>query len=184
MAILLYNLLHFTPPESPIVPGEPQQPELPSDLSISLNETDITLRSGETFQLEAAVLPQETQAQLTWTVSDPSALTVNSKGAVTNIFAGVGNPTATVTVSCGAVSASCLVRCQAAQLTGTVTGAELGLNVRSGSSTSSSIIGSLKEGTRVVVLEADIDGWHQILFVRNGQAAIGYVSANYLVLNQ
>ena len=96
----------------------------------------------------------------------------------------MGNPTATVTVSCGAVSASCLVRCQAAQLTGTVTGAELGLNVRSGSSTSSSIIGSLKEGTRVVVLEADIDGWHQILFVSNGQAAIGYVSANYLVLNQ
>ena len=96
----------------------------------------------------------------------------------------MGNPPATVTVSCGAVSASCLVRCQAAQLTGTVTGAELGLNVRSGSSTSSSIIGSLKEGTRVVVLEADIDGWHQILFVRNGQAAIGYVSANYLVLNQ
>ena len=71
-----------------------------------------------------------------------------------------------------------------AGLTTAARAAELGLNVRSGSSTSSSIIGSLKEGTRVVVLEADIDGWHQILFVSNGQAAIGYVSANYLVLNQ
>ena len=36
----------------------------------------------------------------------------------------------------------------------------------------------------MVVLEAGADGWHQILFVSNGQAAIGYVSASYLVLNQ
>ena len=84
----------------------------------------------------------------------------------------------------GSASASCLVRCQPARLTGSVTNAELGLNVRSGPSTSSAIIGSLKNGARVVVLDGETGGWYQILFVHNSQAAIGYVSADYLTLNQ
>ena len=163
---------------------EPGQPELPEDLSISLNLMDVTLRSGETVQLTAALSPAEFDGTVTWTVSDPSALTVTVDGAVTNIFAGVGNPTATVTASCGSASASCLVRCQPARLTGSVTNAELGLNVRSGPGTSSAVIGSLKNGARVVVLDEGTGGWYQILFVHNGQAAIGYVSADYLTLNQ
>ena len=190
MAALLYKLLHYTPPETPVIPGpaepepEPGQPDLPEDLSVSLNISDVTLRSGETVQLTAALSPAGSEGTVTWTVSDPSALTVTVDGAVTNIFAGVGNPTATVTASCGSASASCLVRCQPARLTGSVTNAELGLNVRSGPSTSSAVIGSLKNGARVVVLDEGTGGWYQILFVHNGQAAIGYVSADYLTLNQ
>ena len=195
MAALLYKLLHYTPPETPVTPDpvepdpagpepEPEQPDPPEDLSISLNISDVTLRSGETVQLTAALTPAEFEGAVIWTVSDPSALTVTADGAVTNIFAGVGNPTATVTASCGSVSASCLVRCQPARLTGSVTNAELGLNVRSGPSTSSAIIGSLKNGARVVVLDGETEGWYQILFVHNSQAAIGYVSADYLTLNQ
>ena len=188
MAALLYKLTHYTPPESPVIPGptepEPEQPALPDDLSLSLDLTDVTLRSGETVQLTAALSPEGTQGAVTWAVSDPSALTVTADGAVTNIFAGVGNPTATVTASFGSASASCLVRCQPARLTGSVTNAELGLNVRSGPGTSSAVIGSLKNGTRVVVMDGETEGWYQILFVHNGQAAIGYVSADYLTLNQ
>mgnify|MGYP002546256294 CR=1 FL=1 len=65
-----------------------------------------------------------------------------------------------------------------------VTNAEGGLRIRSGPGTSSAVIGSLKNGARVVVLDEGTGGWYQILFVHNGQAAIGYVSADYLTLNQ
>lgn len=186
MAALLYKLLHFTPPETPVVPEpeSPTSPLLPEDFSITLNTTDLTLRSGQTVQLSAQVLPEGTQAALTWSVSDSSVLTITADGEVTNVFAGVGTPTATVTVRCGDYSASCLVRCLAPSLTGTVTGAELGLNVRSGPSTSSAVIGSLKDGTRVVVMDTGNEGWYQVLYTAGGKACVGYVSAVYLQLNQ
>ena len=82
------------------------------------------------------------------------------------------------------MTASCTVTCQGAHRSGTVTGADTGLNVRSGPDTSYIRVGSLRNGEQVIVLGQQ-PGWYQILFCNDsGQAAIGYVSADYLTLNE
>ena len=75
----------------------------------------------------------------------------------------------------------CAVPCQPARRVGTVK-AETGLRVRSGPDTTYSIVGALRDKEQVVVLDV-LPEWYQILF-RNasGQAAIGYVSADYLTI--
>ena len=62
--------------------------------------------------------------------------------------------------------------------------AEKGLNVRSGPGTEHSVIGGLTNGTQVVVLSAE-NGWCHVLY-RNkaGQAALGYVSGDYIQLSK
>ena len=60
--------------------------------------------------------------------------------------------------------------------TGTVNASAL--NVRSGASTSSSIIGSLNRGAKVEIVSTS-NGWHKIKF-KNGY---GYVSADYIKVN-
>jgi len=70
-----------------------------------------------------------------------------------------------------------------APLTGTVTNAELSLNVRSGPGTSHTVIGRLENGAQVTVLER-LEGWYRILFpAQDDPAAEGYVSADYLTLS-
>ena len=67
---------------------------------------------------------------------------------------------------------------------GTVVNAERGLNVRSAPGTDSTVIGGLSNGARVVVLE-ELEGWCHVLYLsKGGQAAIGYVSADYLEVTQ
>mgnify|MGYP002508175894 CR=1 FL=1 len=58
---------------------------------------------------------------------------------------------------------SCLVTCQQAPHTGTVTGAENGLNIRSGPGTTYPSVGGLRNGAQTVIL-AQQNGWYQILF--------------------
>ena len=67
---------------------------------------------------------------------------------------------------------------------GTSTNAGNGLNVRSGPGTDYAVIGGLSNGTWVVVLSQQ-NGWYQVLYRNSSdQAAIGYVSADYLTLTQ
>ena len=62
--------------------------------------------------------------------------------------------------------------------------AKSGLNVRSGPGTDYAVIGGLSNGTWVVVLSQQ-NGWYQVLYRNSSdQAAIGYVSADYLTLTQ
>ena len=123
-------------------------------------------------------------ASVTWTSSDPDAALVSSNGTVTNLYAGTGDASFTVTASWNGLSSSCTVLCQQAPHTGTVVNTESGLNVRSGPGSTYDRVGGLKPDAQVVVLSSQ-EGWYQILF-RNpdGQAAIGYVSADYLTLNR
>ena len=58
------------------------------------------------------------------------------------------------------------------------------LNIRSGPGTDYAVIGGLSNGTWVVVLSQQ-NGWYQVLYRNSSdQAAIGYVSADYLTLTQ
>ena len=207
MAALLYKALTYTPiqdvptgpeepvdpvepeepvdPEGPVDPEEPIEPQLPdpSQYTLTLDHNEVTLKSGESVPLTASLAPAWEGAEISWTSSDPSAAPVSSKGAVTNLYAGTGTASVTITASWNGLSASCTVLCQQAAQTGTVTDAELGLNVRSGPGSDRPVIGGLDNGTCVVILGQEA-GWYQVLYLnRAGQAAIGYVSADYLPLN-
>lgn len=79
------------------------------DSSTLVSEMDITLAAnqiavGDTTQVSVQVLPSNATntSELTLSSSDPSVATVNSFGKVTGVAAG----TATITASCGSVSAS------------------------------------------------------------------------------
>ena len=207
MAALLYKALTYTPiqdvptgpeepvdpvepeepvdPEGPVDPEEPIEPQLPdpSQYTLTLDHNEVTLKSGESVPLTASLAPAWEGAEISWTSSDPSAAPVSSKGAVTNLYTGTGTASVTITASWNGLSASCTVLCQQAAQTGTVTDAELGLNVRSGPGSDRPVIGGLDNGTCVVILGQEA-GWYQVLYLnRAGQAAIGYVSADYLTVN-
>ena len=182
MASLLYRVLEHTPVQTG--PTAPADPVIPGSFAIALDQTQVTLASGNSVTLNAVVLPHVEGASVAWTSSHPDTAVVSPSGTITNLYAGDGSAAAVVTASWNGLTASCLVTCQQAQHTGTVTGAENGLNVRSGPGTTYSAVGGLRNGARIVILGQQ-PGWYQILF-RNveGQAAIGYVSAEFVTLNR
>ena len=106
--------------------------------------------------------------------------TVSSDGTVTNVYAGVGTPSVTITTSCGSLTASAVIQCSPADVVGQVTATTL--NVRSGPGTDYTAISSLKSGAQVVVLDTSTPGWYQVLFSSGGAAVTGWVSADYLTL--
>lgn len=80
--------------KSPIIDAE----------QIILNLDSIELNVGETFQLEATVLPEDTTDKtVTWSSSDEGVVTVSESGLVTAISAGE----IIITASCGEISATC-----------------------------------------------------------------------------
>lgn len=191
MAALLYRLLEHTPitdvPTDPAVPTEPTEPTEPvpsENHKLALDQSTVTLASGGSVTLSAAILPAVEGAIITWSSSDPTAALITASGMVTNLNPSAGEKDVIVTASWNGLSASCTVTCQGAHRSGTVTGADTGLNVRSGPDTSYIRVGSLRNGEQVIVLGQQ-PGWYQILFCNDsGQAAIGYVSADYLTLNE
>ena len=145
---------------------------------MTLDVTESTLASTQTLQLNAALTGGT--GTITWSSSDPTVATVSSDGIVTNVYAGVGTPTATITASCGSLTASAVIQCSPADVVGQVTATTL--NVRSGPGTDHSVIASLKSGAQVVVLDASTPGWYQVLFSSGNAAVTGWVSADYLTL--
>ncbi len=75
--------------------------------SVTLNATQISFANmHETYQLKATVRPRDaSENSVTWSSSNNSVATVNSKGKVT----AVGGGDCTVTASCGGKSAVCQV---------------------------------------------------------------------------
>lgn len=185
MASLLYRVLEHTPIQTePIDPTTPTDPVDPGSYAMALDQSQLTLASGGSATLKAVILPTVSNAAVTWTSSNPEAAVVSAGGMVTNLYPGTGNATATITASWNGLSSSCTVTCQQAQHTGTVVNTDTGLNVRSGPGSDYNRIGGLKANASVVVLGQQ-EGWYQVLFRNSdGQAAIGYVSADYLTLNR
>lgn len=73
---------------------------------IILNAESIDLAEGDTYQLTATVLPDDTtDPTVVWTTSDASIATIDAYGKVTAIAPG----TATITATCGEVGATCEV---------------------------------------------------------------------------
>lgn len=182
MASLLYRVLEHTPIQTD--PAVPEQPVTPGNYALALDQSQVTLASGGSVTLHASILPAVQGASVVWTSSSPDDVVVSSSGMVTNLYAGKGSASFTVTASWNGLASSCTVLCHEAQYTGTVVNTDTGLNVRSGPGSTYDRVGGLKPAARVVVLSKQ-EGWYQVLFRNSdGQAAIGYVSADYLVLNE
>lgn len=82
--------------------GSAASPPATSGGEVKLNREDFTLNVGERFQLKSS---QPTSAQ-TWSSSNPGVASVAGDGTVTGVAAGM----ATVTMSYGGNSVSCIVR--------------------------------------------------------------------------
>lgn len=74
--------------------------------SITLNNSELTLTVGETAQISATVLPEDTTDKtVAWTSSNSEVATVDADGIVTAISAGA----TTISATCGNLSATCAV---------------------------------------------------------------------------
>ena len=83
-----------------------EEMEAPEVAEIRLDKTEASIKVGETLQLTATVLPEEAAgAVLTWSSSDESIATVSATGLVKAVSIG----TATISVTCGNVTATCTV---------------------------------------------------------------------------
>ena len=163
-------------------PPEPQ-PGIPAEAMV-LSQTELTLRSGESVQLEALLSPEGASGTVEWTSSDPGTLIAGASGRVANLSTQAGLAPVTVTARCGTLSASCLVYCEPASLTGTVFDAELDLNVRSGPGSSYPALGGLENGQKAIVQAVDPSGWYVILFyTEKTGVCTGYVSPDYFRLD-
>ena len=179
MAVMLVKILTYTP-----ITDVPTDPEEPSSVTLTLDQSELSLASGQSAALTATLDPAEEGASITWSSSDPAAAAVSSQGTVTNLHTGEDTVTVTITASWNGLSASCTVSCAPAAQVGEVVDAEAGLNVRSGPGTGYDVIGGLANGASVVVLEVQ-DGWCHVLYSnKSGQAATGYVSGDYLEVTQ
>lgn len=172
MAVLLYRLLTYDQA------GQPEQPEVDPDATLTVAPVLGQLESAQTLQLQATLTGA--QGTITWHSSDPTIAAVSSDGTVTNVYTGSGAAQVSITASIGSLSASAVISCQGAEQVGLAL-AEPSLNVRSGPGTTYSVISSLAYGQRVVILDSSDPGWYQVLFANSsGQAVTGYASADYV----
>lgn len=186
MATLVHRVMTHTPitsyPDAPAEGGDTSSETPPQGTALSLNFSELTVWSSETFPLTASLTPDIEGAVITWSSSDPTVAAVSPTGEVTNLYAGLGTQTVTITASYRDLTASCVVSCPQAGLTGVVYNVAHGLNIRSGPDTSYPVQGRLNAGDIVVVLN-HVNGWYEILYPDAAQACTGYVSADYLLLN-
>ncbi len=89
--------------------------------SVELDRTSASMNVGDVLTLKATVTPADaTENEVTWSTSDPSVATVDD-GEITAVSEG----TATITASCGGMSAGCTVTVKEAQHIVPVTGITL-----------------------------------------------------------
>lgn len=170
-------------------PAPPVEPQGPAVTGITLDKKEFSLPVNESWSLHATVTPAEATEKVVWESDKPDVLRVDENGVVTNVNTGTAQVKATITATCGDKTAQCVVYCRGTSSTakpgagtgGVVTGADTGLNVRSGPSSTNEAIASLNNGTAVTVLEDTGTGWYKISFVGlGGKATEGYASKDYI----
>ena len=169
-------------------PGGSANPVTPPEVqSITLNNADVPLEHGGTYQFTANLLPAGATGQVTWSVSDSTVAIVDATGLVTNINASASDVKITVTAACGDLSAQTSVTCKAragggnngpvtSGTSGRIVNAEKGLNIRSGPGTNYEKVASAQNNARVTILGEE-NGWYKIKYNND---KVGYVSKDYI----
>lgn len=183
--------------------SQPDVPQVPVN-SLTLSKIDITLKPNEESQITATVDPAE--AVVTWTSSNPDALTVDADGVIKNVNSGTEKVKVTVTAAAGDKTAECTVYCRpgstgtgttpssgentgntgattpsgpvAPNSKGTIVNAGDGLNIRSGPGSSYEKVASAANGAEVTILGEE-SGWYKIDY---GGGKTGYVSKDYVAV--
>ncbi len=171
--------------------GDVSAPQGPQVEAVVLDTLDFTLEHGSSNTLTATLLPAGVTGEVTWSSSDPSVATVDANGLVTNVNAGSSKIRVTITAACGDLTAQCTVYCNpkpavtpgttvpaGSSRKGTITGADTGLNIRSGPGREYSVVASAQNGASVTVLGEE-NGWYQIKYSGTGT---GYVSKEFVSL--
>ncbi len=73
--------------------------------SLAISQTEATIKVGGTLNLTATVEPSNTTDEMVWSSSDTNIATITQEGKVTGVKGG----TATITVTCGSESKTCIV---------------------------------------------------------------------------
>ena len=152
---------------------------------VTLDQTSLSLKEGETARLTATVLPENAANKaVTWTSSNPAAATVDESGNV--IAVGAGSTTITVTTADGSKTAECNVT--VAPLTVPVTGVTLNkptLPLLAGTSEQLTAAVSPGNATNQAVTWASsdpavatVDGIGNVTAVGPGSAAITVTTAD------
>ena len=163
------------------------------------DEDGFTLEAGGSWQLKLTFDPVSWNGEVTYSVSDTKYATVTANGNVTNVNSDTSLHKVILTITAGGITKEMPVYCKppASQpsapttdpggdpvVTGTVSGTDNGLNVRSGPGTEYERVASLRNGTTVTILEETGSGWYKISFAgANGVATEGYVSSDYITKN-
>ena len=159
--------------------GTPTPP--PEVQSLEFQNTDLTLNSGDTYQLTVHLLPEGAEGDVTWSSGDSTAAVVDSNGIVTNVNTRDADVEVTITAACGNVTASTKVTCKGKSIagaTGRVVDAQRGLNIRSGPGTDYPVVASAQNGSTVTILGEE-NGFYKINYSGN---KVGYVSKDYILI--
>ncbi len=192
--------------EPSVEPTAPPSP-LPSKRPLSLksitmrpNDYDFTLSPGESHTLQPTFDPVDWSGTVSYTSSNPEYAAVDAAGKVTNVSTEVGGVLrVTITVTSGGQSVPCTVYCRGLEeeapptpskpstdsltpgSTGTITGADGGLRVRSGPGTDYRILATLVNGNTVTIVGSAGGGWYEIKYVGSGGASeTGYILGEYI----
>ena len=187
--VILPSVPDVSAPEPPVVSQ--------SVKSIKLSQSDFTLQANETYAFQVTTNPAD--AKVTWSSSNESAAVISADGVVTNVNKGSSQVKVTITATAGDKTAECTVYCRggsgggaasgtssgsAANKTGKISGADSGLNVRSGPGSSNEALASLHNGAAVTILEDTGTGWYKIAYPGiGGKTTTGYVSKDYVALD-
>ena len=95
---------------------------------LTLSKEDFTLKPDESHTIKATVTPSGWDGTITWTSSNENIAVVDKNGTVTNVNKSSEKRSATITVTAGGKTATCIVRCS---------GGSSGAASSSGGSTSS-----------------------------------------------
>ena len=157
----------------------PNTPAPSAVQSLEFQNTDLSLNSGDTYQITVTLLPEGAEGDVTWTSSDTAAAVVDSNGVVTNVNTRDADVEVTITAACGDVTASTTVTCKGKSIagsTGRVVDAQRGLNIRSGPSTDHPVVASAQNGSTLTILGEE-NGFYKINYSGD---KVGYVSKDYV----
>ncbi len=101
-----YALAFGNTGETPVYIDDVSLVELPAATEIKLTPAESVMSHGETLELVVSAVPEQSNVgTLTWTSSNEAVATVDANGKVTAVASG----TATITVTNGTLTASCVI---------------------------------------------------------------------------
>lgn len=144
-------------------------------LAVGTESTVLYTSVGDSLTIPLTVYAEELKGKpVAWSSSNTDVVTVDDKGSISCVSEGIsvisvtigGKLALTVTVYVGSTALKSLVATDA-------------VNLRTAPSTGSTVLGVIKKGQEVKLVNDPGNGWYRILAVIGGHMMEGYASASY-----